>query len=260
MASGHNLRQLLILCGSVATALGAIQACSSTPEHVRIGPTKYTPPVDIEWEKQGEPTNLPPGWTPGGEITLPVRIRGITYNPRLCIAINPANPDCVYINLASCDSAGGWVLYCKSLLAHDRSGPANGTLRHCPSEWGTVEYGETSGFTYVSFTMTCGQEELPPHLAGGVTLTAPGLVAMSPDDFDLVFGGVIPDGTLVELTGDLKEVAWNYYQLSRETLSFQATSGQWIDAAVRTIPGGPPIAFVAVNGAIIQTDVVYKPY
>ncbi len=257
MASARTA-MLLVLCGSIASAIGAVQACSSHPSRVRIGPSKYIPPFEVEWEKQGDPTTLPPGWTPGGEVTLPVRIRGIEFNPRLCIALNPANPDCVYINLSSCDSVGGWVLYCKSLVAEQRSG-TNGTLRRCPTEWGTVEYDEISGVTYISFTMTCGQEELPSNLVGGITLTAPGSVPMNTDDFYLTYGGAIPDDTFIELVGSLEEVAWNYYLLSRETLSFESTSGQWVDAAVRSVPGGPPIAFVAVDGTIVQTQVVYKP-
>jgi len=107
--------------------------------------------------------------------------------------------------------------------------------------------------------MTCGQEELPSNLVGGITLTAPGSVPMNSDDFYLTYGGIIPDDTIIELVGTLEEVAWNYYQLSRETLSFESTSGQWVDAAVRSVPGGPPIAFVAVDGTIVQTQVVYKP-
>jgi hypothetical protein len=150
-------------------------------------------------------------------------------------------------------------MYCEDLTAEQRSSPTSNVLTRCPKEWGTLDYDEVSGMCYISFTMTCGDETMLADLAEGVLLTAPNSTPMSAEDFEIAFGGIIPEGTFVEFAGDLDEVAWNCYRFGRNTLSFVSTSGDSVHAAVRDFHGGPPVALLAVNDVLIETRAVPAP-
>lgn len=245
---------------AVTASVALVNACSSRSGSgkLRVNPFPGTG-IEGEWEVRGPESALPPGWSPGSEQSINLRINGRNYDVRVCIATNPNFPTCVYINLGSCGSTYGWKMYCEVGVAEQR-GYGAATLRHCPPEWGTAEYDELTGVAYVSFTMTCGDESMVTSLVDGVTMTAPSGTAMNPSDFDAYYGGTIPEGTYVEIAGPLDAVLWNCFRFERDTISFtDSLTGVEVDAAIRRVHGAPPVAMVAIDGVLSQSVVVYKP-
>lgn len=255
---GRAMKWSVIL--GTAAAIGMVNACSSTPGSgkIRVNPFPGTG-IEGEWEVQGPKTTLPNGWSPGSEQSINVRVNGKNYQIRLCIATNPANPTCVYINLGNCGDTFGWQMYCETTVAEQR-GDGTAALRHCPPEWGTVEYDDQTGIAYVSFTMECGDESMVTSLVGGVTMTAPGGVPLDPFDFETTYGGIIPDDTYVEIVGSLDCVLWNCFRFERDTISFADTgTGVVVDVAIRRVHGAPPVAMVGLDGVLSESVVVHKP-
>jgi len=258
-----KLFKRIALCGVILSAIGVVNACSSAPNRVKwIVPGPWGPnEIDAEWEKRSPGIQLPDGWTPGSEYRPELRVDGKIIRPSLCVATNPSNPGCVYIQLGSCNpNSGGWILYCQVIAKERAAYDDNGLLRRCPPEWGSIDFNVVTGFTSASFTMTCGQEDLPTSLVDGVMLTAPDSTPMDAVTFDLVYDGMIPDGTFVEFEGDIEEVVWNSYRFGRNQFSFDSLSGNRIAAAMTWVPGAPPIVVLTVDGVLVDTRVIAKPY
>jgi hypothetical protein len=282
MKISNNVVRLLSVVGTTML----LAACGSQPSNVRIrNNNPFTGDTEVEYRRVGPPTHeLPSEWSPDGERTVDIEIDGDRFTIRLCIARNTRDPNCIYINSGGCDASDGWRKYCRTIGSQHHNRPpsaavtavavaseasmvamASAEIFHeedlsspCPDERGSVDYNPLTGVTSVSFVTACGDEQIPEGLVD-VMITGPDGVSLPSDVFNVVYGA-IPSGSLVQFSGGDEVVAWNSYKFHRTELSFTSTSGQVVQAAIKTEPStGIPIAIVAIDGQIHRVMPVTRP-
>ena len=280
----NNINRLLSLCLVVGSAL-SLPGCGNGDVRVRNS-NPWTGDTEVEYRKAGYPTHaLPEDWTIDGEYHYDIKIDGIRYTVRLCIARNTRVPHCLYIKNGGCGNSDGWEKYCRSLSAPTtQNRPPSGSidavsvavdsalvamadaeivpeedLSPCPDERGSVDYDPLTGVTSFSFTTACGDEQIPSDLVD-VVITSPDGVTLPSDEFSLLYGGILPAGATVSISGNDEVVTWNCYKFGRTELAFTSTDGHLVHAAITTEPRtGLPIAMVALDGEIRRVMPVTRP-
>lgn len=252
---------------AVTVPLLVVPSCSSMPNELEVKTKTPGFEIDIKWKREGEPTPLPPGWTSTSNRTLRMLIDGKIYLVSICIAQSETNPDCIFANLNGCNATDGWQMYCKEVVATEGGEPGTPggavpiePIGVCPTEYGTLDYSQSTGLSTVSFVTDCGDEPIPSDLIDTLFTHPSGGAPVPPDVFGLQTGGIIPPGTIVQMAGDKYTIAWNALLLGRTEAAYDAITGQRIAVGMRV--GGvahPPVAVVVVNEQIVDTFFVHDP-
>jgi hypothetical protein len=252
----------------VLTLAGVIPGCSSNqPNDVTI---KHDDPLtghtEGTWHRNGPEGQLPPGWRRTGTRTVTITVDGKTYTIILCIATDPDAPNCIYINSGGCENEFGWTEYCKEaaqqLIAPGdlTITPEGGGRSGCPDEQGTINYDELSGKTTVEFKTGCDGEPLANDLVN-VSMAAPGSnVFVTSSVFYGLYGGVIPAGTTIKLSGDQDAVAWDAWELYRSEVDFTTTDHHRVGTKITSLGTDlPPVVLVVYDGKIQSINFVVNP-
>ncbi|MBX3360211.1 MAG: hypothetical protein KF912_15130 [Phycisphaeraceae bacterium] len=175
-------------------------------------------------------------------------------------------PDCIYANLSGCSATDGWQMYCKEAAVPEGGGGGTGQpipiepIEECPTEYGTFAVDLLTGHSSIAFVTGCDNETIPSGLVD-VMMTHPnGGMPMPWNVFAAQTGGIMPTGTVVQMSGDKYVIAWNAMLLGRTEAAYTATTGHRVACGIQH--GGlehPPVAVVVVNQQIAEVFFVHEP-
>lgn len=229
---------------------------------------------EVHWNISPDKEELPPAYRPTRRTTVTITDdKGRKFVISLCIAENPDDPSCIYVNSGGCDAEDSWQRACSSSVSHQLGAPGSGGSPTpasetpmgslCPDEGATISYDSVTGVMSIEFTtVDCGSEaELLPEDLVDVYLTPPGAeIALPWETFGMMYGGIIPSGTRVLVSGDAATVAWNAYQLRRIDGSFVMDNGsEVVTKLVEPGLGLPPLAVTVIDGEIVRSEFVTDP-
>lgn len=234
---------------------------------------------------KGEGGPLPSGYGLGNNKHYEeVKVKGWTIP--ICIAWNPTDLTCIYAKLGNCDSGSGWQQFCKASSgtsssrgaaeAQDaatnpdltESGTIHQTVRTIRSLDGSVPNDacvDTASFRYdpttdgvaATFRVECVPIPVPLKLVDTL-ITSPNGITLPPQEFALVFGGLIPVGSTISFVTTADNAAWNALQLGRTSLE-STGSGPQVEAAIAVTTTGVPIWAVGIDGVLVRSGFVFKP-
>lgn len=275
-----RLALVILLLGMAAVG------CSST-----VDVEAHAPGMKVKAKyRHGGPSDteqLPPGFTPVKSTTVRVKQGGFWFDVTLCVADDNVPGGCIWVKVGGCEKEAEWVNVCPIGDAAEQrprssapiadggdevvagsqmmSGPTHfsegvdvSASKMC-KEVGSIDFDfsrETAVFTFV---VGCRNEILPSELIGEIWLTLPSGQVMGIDDFRSAYGERIPKGTMVQLSGPARDVAWNAYMFGRTALSFPYGNSQVDVFMIAVAPDQPPVLTVAVDGVVMRQQLVLKP-
>lgn len=247
--------------GALVLAAGLFPvACSSAPDSVDMRAKAPFGEFDYRWRKSSEPQMLPPGYVPQGQHPVTITIDGGTYTITICIARNPNDPNCIYINVGGCDAIHGWVKYCKNLANLTDGDPWAETIETCRCG-GDISYNETTGQVLAQIVTGCAGLPVRSELVG-VTIahpTTPG-VFLSSETFRATYGSTMPAGTTVQFATDTATALYNAALMEFDEFVCDSTTGDRVAGAI--VPIGddlPPLGILVVNEMVVAVQPVALP-
>jgi hypothetical protein len=222
--------------------------------------------------------------------TVRVLIDGEWYSRTVCVASDPSDDECVYMNDGECSSSEGWYVWCKPAdgssqdliepdgadahleIADTPAQPAASTpqvarirnvtpsvsLNPPLSTQADISFDVSSRSVSVSVESGPAPRIISPELID-VTITSPSGISLPSDIFSIAYQGFMPPGSIITFEADVETAAWNASILGIRSLSGDTEGGHRIGAAIKTLNEGFQIWMITFDGVVVDSGVVHRP-